>query len=203
MLITFEGIDGCGKSTQLQKIGDLLEKQGLKVHRLREPGGTEFSESIREILLSSKNKINDVAELLLFEAARSNLVEDLIKPALSRGEYVLCDRFYDSTTAYQGYGRQIDLNIIRQSNEIATGGLKPNLTFYLKIKLENAKLRAGNREKDRIEKAGDEFFKRVFQGFEDIAAAEPNRVKIIDAEGNLEQTKNLIIRQIPILNSSI
>ena len=203
MLITFEGIDGCGKSTQLQLIGDLLESQGLKVHRLREPGGTEFSESIREILLSSKNKINDVAELLLFEAARSNLVESFIKPALSRDEYVLCDRFYDSTTAYQGYGRQIDLNIIKQCNEIATGGLKPNLTFYLKISLKNAKLRAGNREKDRIEKAGDEFFKRVFRGFEEIAASEPIRVKIIDAEGNLEQTKNIIISQIPILNSSI
>lgn len=203
MLITFEGIDGCGKSTQLQLIGDLLESRGLKVHRLREPGGTEFSESIREILLSSKNKINDIAELLLFEAARSNLVESFIKPALSRDEYVLCDRFYDSTTAYQGYGRQIDLNIIKQCNEIATGGLKPNLTFYLKISLKNAKLRAGNREKDRIEKAGDEFFKRVFLGFEEIAASEPIRVKIIDAEGNLEQTKNIIISQIPILNSSI
>ena len=201
MLITFEGIDGCGKSTQLTIIGDLLEKKGCKVLRLREPGGTALSESIREILLSSKNKINDTSELLLFAAARANLVEEVIKPALLRDEYVLCDRFYDSTTAYQGYGRRIDLEIINACNKIATGGLKPDLTFYLKISLDTAFIRAGHRQQDRIEKAGDDFFKRVVDGFQKIAESEPARVRIIDAEGTIEQTKIKIIQNIPIINS--
>lgn len=201
MLITFEGIDGCGKSTQLTIIGDLLEKKGCKVLRLREPGGTALSESIREILLSSKNKINDTTELLLFASARANLVEEVIKPALLRDEYVLCDRFYDSTTAYQGYGRRIDLDIINACNKIATGGLKPDLTFYLKIFLETAFIRAGHRQPDRIEKAGDDFFNRVVDGFQKIAESEPERVKIIDAEGTIEQTKIKIIQNIPIINS--
>lgn len=203
MFITFEGIDGCGKSTQLQLIGDLLESKGCVVHKLREPGGTQLSESIRNLLLSNKNQINDISELLLFEAARSNLVESVIKPALERGECVLCDRFFDSTTAYQGYGRQINPDIIKTCNLIATGGLKPELTFYLKLSLSNSKLRAGDREKDRIEKAGDEFFIRVMNGFEEIAQSEPERVKIIDAEGSIEETKNKIISHIPIFNSYI
>ncbi len=200
MFITFEGVDGCGKSTQLQLIGDMIESRGYKVHRLREPGGTVLSESIRELLLSSKSSINDIAELLLFEAARANLIEQVIKPALKNGEYVLCDRFYDSTTAYQGYGRKIDLNIINQCNAIATSGLKPDLTFYLKITYETAKLRSGNRIKDRIEKSGDAFFKRVLRGFEDISINEPERVVVIDSEGSIENTKNEIIKNIPIFN---
>lgn len=202
MLITFEGVDGCGKSTQLQLIGDLLQSKGYVVHRLREPGGTKLSESIRELLLSSKNSIHDTAELLLFEGARANLVEQVIKPALSKGEYVLCDRFYDSTTAYQGYGRGIDLGVINQCNLIATGGLKPDLTFYLKISLETARIRASHRDKDRIEKAGDEFFKRVFDGFDIISSSEPGRIIIIDAEGDIDNTKKEIIKNIPIFNSS-
>ncbi|MDX9789741.1 MAG: dTMP kinase [Candidatus Kapaibacterium sp.] len=203
MLITFEGIDGCGKSTQLNIIGDLLENHGYTVHRLREPGGTTLSESIREILLSSKNNINDIAELLLFEAARSNLTENLIKPALANGEFVLCDRFYDSTTAYQGFGRQIDIDVIAACNQIAVGNLKPDLTFYLKISLDSAKKRAGNREQDRIEKAGDDFFSRVINGFDTIAQNEPDRVIIIDSEGSIEETKYKIMREIPIFNDII
>lgn len=203
MFITFEGIDGCGKSTQLQLVGDLIESRGYKVHRLREPGGTVLSESIRDLLLSSKSKINDIAELLLFEAARSNLIEQIIKPALSKGEFVLCDRFYDSTTAYQGYGRQINLDIINQCNAIATNGLKPDLTFYMKISFDTAKIRAGHREKDRMEKSGNAFFSRVLSGFDIIALNEPERVKIINSEGSIEQTKNEIIKNIPIFNNDI
>ncbi|MBX3042598.1 MAG: dTMP kinase [Candidatus Kapabacteria bacterium] len=198
MLITFEGIDGCGKTTQLKLVAEMLESRGFKVHSLREPGGTDVSEAIREILLSSKSKLNDITELLLFESARSNLVESIIKPALAKGDYVLCDRFFDSTTAYQGYGRQIDLNVIQNCNEIATGGLKPNLTFYLRLSLQESKKRAGSREKDRIEKAGDNFFLRVIKGFDEIAANEPERVKIIDASGGIDETKIEIFKHISI-----
>jgi dTMP kinase len=201
MFITFEGIDGCGKSTQIKLLSELLESKGFVVHQLREPGGTKLSESIRELLLSTKNSINDLSELLLFEAARANLIHDIIKPALERKEFILCDRFFDSTTAYQGYGRQINLDIINSCNKIATDGIEPDLTFYLKISLETAATRSSDRKHDRIEKAGNEFFERVILGFENLAIENPNRIKIIDAEGSIENTKNKILAQIPIFNA--
>jgi dTMP kinase len=201
LFITFEGIDGCGKSTQLGLVKNMLEHKGFKVLSLREPGGTQLSEDIRNILLSNKSKINDVAELLLFEAARTNLVEELIKPALLRNEFVLCDRFYDSTTAYQGYGRMIDIDLIKTCNRIAVNGLKPDLTFYLKIPLEIAKQRSKNREHDRIEKAGDDFFERVLAGYDQIAAEEPDRFRIINSESTIDVTKNKIFENIPALST--
>lgn len=200
MFITFEGIDGCGKSTQLILLKETLEQKGFKVITLREPGGTQLSEQIREILLSNKSQINDIAELLLFQAARANLVENVIKPALENDIFVLCDRFYDSTTAYQGYGRMIDLDIVKTCNIIAVNGLKPDLTFYLKLPLEIAKERSNKRDLDRIENAGDSFYKRVLLGYELIAAEEPERIKIICSNGTIENTKNEILKNIPILN---
>lgn len=192
MLITFEGIDGCGKTTQLKKLKEYLESLGKSVIMLREPGGTDFSEKIREILLYSRDAISARAELLLFESARAHLVETVIKPALGEGKIVLCDRFFDSTTAYQGYGRGLDLGEIKQCNLIATGGLVPNATFFLNLSLEQSKIRSHNRYQDRMEKAGDAFFERVIEGFSKIAQNEPDRFFIIDASGTVEHTSNRI-----------
>jgi dTMP kinase len=137
---------------------------------------------------------------LLFEAARAHLVEYVIKPALRKGKVILSDRFYDSTTAYQGYGRQIDLDFVNQCNLMATGGLKPDMTFYLDIPLEEAQKRSNERIPDRIEKSGDDFFQRVIDGFREIARNEPGRVIQIDAMGDLKNTHELIKEKvIPLL----
>ena len=198
MFITFEGIDGSGKSTQLKLLADYLTSHNRKVITLREPGGTKLCESIRDILLSTKQEINPIAELLLFEASRSNLIEKIIKPALAEGTYILSDRFYDSTTAYQGYGRGLNLKHVMEINQIATGGLKPDLTFYLKIPLSLANHRYSRRIQDRIESSGDTFFKNVIYGYDVIASEEPERVKIINAEGTISDTNNLILKYIKI-----
>ena len=196
MFITFEGIDGAGKSTQISLVEDYLQKQGNDVLLIREPGGNEVSEKIREILLSSKNEISPVAELLLFEAARAQLTAKVIKPAIAEGKVVICDRFYDSTTAYQGYGRGLDMDMVIKSNMTATGGLKPDLTFYLDLPLNIAKERSGRREKDRMEKSGDDFFIKVANGFREIAMKEPGRVVRIDASNSIENTFKLIIKHL-------
>lgn len=188
MLLTFEGIDGCGKTTQIKSVKSYFERLGREVLSLREPGGTNFSEQIREILLYSKDKISARAELLLFEAARANLVETVVKPALSEGKVVICDRFYDSTTAYQGFGRGLPIEEINQANMIATGGLTPDATFYLYVTLETARMRSHHRYADRIESAGDAFFERVVAGFAEISRLEPERVYLVDANGTIEQT---------------
>lgn len=119
MLITFEGIDGCGKTTQIGLLSALMKEIGKDVLTLREPGGTEFSEKIRDLLLHSKDRLTPQSELFLFESARTDLVEKVVKPSLEKGTIVILDRFYDSTTAYQGYGRLIDLSFVKASNEIA------------------------------------------------------------------------------------
>ncbi len=193
MFITFEGIDGCGKTTQLKKLADYLTKTGKKVMTIREPGGNKFSESIRELLLDKSNNLSPVTELLLFEAARSHLVETVIKPAISDGVIVLSDRFYDSTTAYQGFGRGLDMDDVIQCNAIATGALKPDITFYLDVPLEVAAQRSGNREKDRIELAGNSFFERVRLGFRELAKMESHRIIQIDATQAAEETFAIIL----------
>jgi dTMP kinase len=193
MFITFEGIDGCGKTTQLKKLADYLTKTGKNVMTIREPGGNKFSESIRELLLDKSNNLSPVTELLLFEAARSHLVETVIKPALSDGVIVLSDRFYDSTTAYQGFGRGLDMDDVIQCNAIATGALKPDITFYLDVPLEVAAQRSGNREKDRIELAGNSFFERVRLGFRELAKMESHRIIQIDATRTAEETFAIIL----------
>ncbi len=196
MLITFEGIDGCGKSTQMKRLKEYLESKAYNVLSLREPGGTDFSEKIRELLLHSKYHINPRAELLLFEAARANLVETMILPAIQNGTIVLCDRFFDSTTAYQGYGRGIDIKEVMNCNLFATAGLVPALTFFLNIPIDIANRRAHYRFKDRIESAGDNFYEKVLDGFYDIARNEPERFVIIDAMGAIEETSAKIIEVI-------
>ena len=197
MFITFEGIDGCGKTTQIVRLENFLNAAGKEVIKLREPGGTPFSESIRDILLESKQHISAESELLLFNSARANLVQEVIRPALERSVFVLCDRFYDSTTAYQGYGRGLDISYVNDCNNFATQGLSPDLTFYLRVSLELAHARSKHRSApDRIEKSGDDFFHRVIGGFDTIANAHPERIVVIDSSHEIEHTSELIIKSI-------
>ena len=183
--ITFEGIDGCGKSTQLQRAYDYLTGAGFTVYKLREPGSTLVAEKIREILLDKNNTLTDITELLLYEAARSDIVEKEIIPLLKDNHIVLCDRFYDSTTAYQGYGRKLDIDMVRNLHRIAVGYLRPDLTLVYDIDLKTA---AERRETapDRLESQSEAFFERVRKGFLEIALEEGERVKVIDARATIE-----------------
>ncbi|MBS4001666.1 MAG: dTMP kinase [Desulfobulbaceae bacterium] len=193
MFITFEGIDGSGKTTQIKLLQDYIKSLGNQTVIIREPGGTPFSEIIRDILLNKDIEINPVSELLLFEAARANLTQQVIIPALKNGFYVLCDRFYDSTTAYQGYGRQLNLDEVLNCHKLATLGLKPDLTFYLKLSLDESLKRSAHKKADRMERAGREFFLRVLDGYDAIAESEPERFVIIDAAGDIEETHRKIV----------
>jgi dTMP kinase len=193
MFITFEGIDGCGKTTQLKMLAEKLKERGQEVMTIREPGGTDFSENIRRILLSDKSDISPVTELLLFESARSHLIDKVIAPALESGKIVLCDRFFDSTTAYQGYGRGLDISKVISINLFATNGIKPDLTFFFDIAFEKAGKRNSGKIADRIESAGHEFFDRVSDGFRRIAMAEPDRFITIDAAKSIEEIHNEIL----------
>lgn len=184
MFISFEGIDGSGKSTQLVLLRDVLEQAGSTVMTIREPGATLLSESIREILLSTKQTITPTAELLLFSAARTQLVEKVIEPALEQGTVILCDRYVDSTTAYQGYGRMLDMESVKSCNRIATRGVMPSVTFFIDVAFEQAQQRmqfdAGAGEPDRMERAGREFFERVREGYLAIAKDDSARMVVID-----------------------
>ncbi|MBD2256913.1 dTMP kinase [Pseudanabaena sp. FACHB-2040] len=195
-LIVFEGIEGCGKSTQLQQLDlwlkgyapfQALQARGLvgQVGLTREPGGTPLGASLRQILLGLDPAlaIADRAELLMYAADRAQHVETLIRPALARGDWVLCDRFIDSTLAYQGYGRGLDLETIAQLNQIATGGLVPDLTLWLKLPAEAGLARTRQRGMvDRLEQAGLAFHQRVQEGFEQLALAHPERITAVDAQ---------------------
>ncbi len=193
LFITFEGIDGCGKTTQIRRLKNFLTEHNYEVLTVREPGGTEISEMIRNILLHSKNQISPVSELLLFNSARSVLVQEIIKPALEQGKIVICDRFFDSTLAYQGYGRGLNLDDVKKCNQIASNGLIPDLTIYLSVSLEISKSRTDRTEFDRFEQAGDEFFKRVINGFEQIAIDESNRIFKICSEEPIDEVSKKII----------
>lgn len=191
MFISFEGIDGSGKSTQLTLLREVLEAEGETVLTIREPGATMLSESIREILLSNKQSITSTAELLLFSSARTQLVETIIEPALHEGKIILCDRYVDSTTAYQGYGRQLNMEQVRQCNAIATRGILPHVTFFIDVAYERAQQRMqftpGSTEPDRMERSGREFFERVRDGYLEIAAQEPERFVVIDGHRERQQ----------------
>lgn len=193
MLISFEGIDGSGKSTQITLLKEYLEKRGSQVQVYREPGGVIISEQIRELLLNSKIDIHPVAEMLLFSAARAQLVAEKVVPDLDRGLTVILDRFYDSTTAYQGFGRKsIDLEKIHQINTIASLGREPDLTFYLRISWEESKKRTAHLQEDRMEKAGEEFFKRVIEGFDHLSDSLPRFAKINALASIQEIHENII-----------
>lgn len=186
MLITFEGIDGSGKSTQISLLRDYLVEAGHEVQVFREPGGTDVSEMIRGMLLNPDLEIDPVTELLLFSSARSQLVAEKVRPLLAKNVIVILDRFYDSTIAYQGFGRKsMPLKHIKQINAVATHNLVPDFTFYLRLSLEEARERTKNFEKDRMERAGNTFFTRVFEGFEHLAETE-SRFKTINAERDID-----------------
>ena len=183
VFITFEGIDGCGKSTQTSMCRTWLEGLGRTVLLVREPGGTKIGERIRELLLDKKNSsMAPMTELFLFEAARAQIVEEVIKPAISEGKIVICDRFFDSSYAYQGCARGLGPEMVSRLNMDATGGLAPDITFFLDISVEGAIKRRSVRgeEKDRIESAGDAFQEKVRQGFI-RAASEDKRIVTVDA----------------------
>ncbi len=165
--ITVEGIDGVGKSTQAALIEAVLDSAGYDVLRLREPGGVKISEQIRAILLDPANaEMGDVCELLLYEAARAQLVHQVIRPALAAGKTVICDRFYDSTTAYQAFADGLDRNMVSQANELAVDGCRPDLTLVFDLSVEDAlRRRSGREAEDRLELKGLEFQERVAAGF--------------------------------------
>jgi len=187
MFISFEGIDGCGKTTQINLLNDYLTKTDNLVVAVREPGGTLLSEKIRKILLDKENNICKITELLLFEAARAELIHNVIKPALVNSHFVLSDRFIDSTIAYQGYGRELDIASINTLNAISTEMIIPNITFYLKLPLSMAKQRCNSNNFDRMEQSGDNFLQKVIDGFDFIASNNTERIVIVDATQSIEK----------------
>jgi len=182
-LITFEGIDGSGKSTQIQLLEAEFEKLGISYKTFREPGGTKLSEKIRTILLDKENiELYSNAESLLFAAARAQLTAEQIKPAITKGEFVICDRFTDSTIAYQGYGRGLNINNLELMNTIATDGLIPDITFILDIDPQKATERLKTVNPDRMEAAGIDFFKKIRQGYCQIREQNQSRCIVINGE---------------------
>ncbi|MDP8230658.1 MAG: dTMP kinase [Candidatus Gorgyraea atricola] len=192
LFITFEGPEGSGKSTHSKLLCDFLREKGHKVLYTREPGGTLISEKIRKVLLDPKNKGMDVAcEMLLYIAARAQIIKEKILPALKRGEIVVCDRFTDATLVYQGYAGGIDLKTIKDINTIATKGISPEVTFLLDIEAKKGLLRSG-KNKDRMERKSLLFHKKVRQGYLMIARKEPRRVRILSAIGEISETQEKI-----------
>ena len=182
LFITFEGIDGCGKSTQFNMLKDFIESSGRELLVVREPGGTTIGEKIRELLLNKKNDgMVPMAELLLFEAARAQIVEEVIKPSLDRGVTVLCDRFFDSTSAYQGHARKIGTDVTDKLNSLATGGLSPDITFLVDITVDEAVIRRKGRgeAEDRMEALGLKFQEDVREGYL-LAASKDSRIRVIN-----------------------
>ena len=207
-LVTFEGTEGCGKSTQLELLCRRLKKTGIPFQLFREPGGTAAGEEIRHLLKhsDSNRSLTPEAELLLMNASRAQLVRESIRPALARGELVLCDRFYDSTLVYQGYGRGLDFKQVRQVIEIAVGETRPHLTFLLHLPLsisENRQARraeqGGSGQRDRFEEADREFFMRVEEGYLELAKSDPGRFAVIDGTLPMEVIENEIWKRLEAL----
>ena len=192
LFITFEGADGCGKTTQIKLLNEYLEKKGYKTLITREPGAKGLGEKVREILLNYDGEVSPVCESFLFLADRAQNVDCIIKPAVKAGTIVLCDRHTDSTIACQGYGRGVDMAELHRLNNIATSGMKPDLTFVFDVDVQTSQSRVGS-EKDRMESAGIEFFERVRKGFLEIAKQEPNRVKVIDSTQSIEEIHKQVI----------
>lgn len=192
LFITFEGPDGCGKTTQMKLLAEYLEKKGEEVVLTREPGGKGLGEKVREILLNYDGEVSDRCESFLFLADRAQNIDIIVNPAVKAGKIVLCDRHIDSTVAYQGYGRGLDIERINMLNNLATNGKKPDLTFVFDVDVETSMKRVG-KEKDRMESAGIDFHNRVRQGYLELAKQEPNRIKVIDATKSIEEIHDEII----------
>jgi dTMP kinase len=205
-LITFEGIDGCGKSTQMRMLEKYLTEHGVNVVSTREPGGTELGRKVRSALLDGgKGSVEPLAELLLYAADRAQHVRQVIIPALTRGKVVLSDRFYDATTVYQGYARGFDLKLINQLNELATGGLKPDLTLLFDLDVETGLKRTQRRgdqtgdaaaRPDRLDQEPVEFHERVRKAYLEIAARDPQRFRVISSAGPVEETFNMVVKEV-------
>ena len=194
LFVTFEGIEGCGKSTQVERLAKRLAQAGREVATLREPGGTPIGEAIREVVKHPPGgaPISPDAELLLMNASRAQLVQEVIRPALAKGAVVLCDRFYDSSLAYQGFGRGLDLAKVQQAIDLAVGDTKPNLTLLLDIPLSVSQARVSDRHQstgeiqDQFDESGAKFFERVLDGFHTLAKGEPARFRIINGNQSLD-----------------
>ena len=203
IFISFEGSEGCGKSTQILRLAHRLQALGHEVVQLREPGGTRIGETIRHLLKHDANAaaMTPEAELLLFAASRAQLVREVIRPALDRGAVVLSDRFLDSTTVYQGVARCLDAVEVSAINEFAVGGTLPDLTFLLDLDAGEGRRRAAARsqEKDRMEQEGLEFYEAVRHGYLALAAAHPGRLAIIDASGTIEVVEAQIVVRLKLL----
>lgn len=191
LFITFEGIDGCGKTTQIELLKESLEKKGYTVLLTREPGAKGLGEKLREILLNYDGEVSSNCESFLFLADRAQHIDTIIKPAIDKGVIVLCDRHTDSTVAYQGYGRQLDLEQIYQLNKIATNGIIPDITFILDIDIDTSLQRIG-KGRDRMENSGREFFERVRNGYIEISKQEPERVKLLQGNSPIKDIQNKI-----------
>lgn len=203
MFITFEGLDFSGKSTQARLLLEKLKRNNRTVHFLREPGGTAISEAIRTVLLDTKHlDMTDAAEILLFSASRAQLVTQVIRPALQHGDVVICDRYCDSTTAYQGYGRGLDLEAVLLINRFATGGTMPDMTFLVTIPIEEIERRkiAAGLAFDRMESSGREFYERVAKGYHALARNEPERWHVIDGMKEIQEIEQEIWQRVePVL----
>ena len=196
MLITFEGIDGCGKSTQARLLAEKLEEEGIETILVREPGGTELSEHIRDLLLtrSYTEPLSHTAELLLFAASRAQLIKEVINPALERNAVVICDRFTDSTVAYQGFGRGLPLAHIEHVNELAADQLVPDLTFLMDVPIDLAVSRRKGMGDDRMEAESRTFFTHVMQGYMYLAQRDSARIHVIDGTQSIEDIQQTINR---------
>ena len=197
MFITFEGIEGCGKTTQSKLLCEALIDRGFPVVYTREPGGTPAAEELRSFLLKPRDeKFPPFAELSVYEAARAFHVENLIRPSLQEGAVVICDRFIDSTVAYQGYGRGLDISLIDRLNREATGGLKPDLTVLIDLPVEEAFRRISDRRKDRMESEALEFHRRVREGFLKLSKREPERFLVLDGTKSVEELHRRILSEV-------
>lgn len=202
LFITLEGVDGCGKSTQASLLREDLEALGFDVVFVREPGGTAISEQIRGVVLNPENGMMcDECELLLYEASRAQLVGEVIRPALAAGKVVLCDRFYDSTFAYQAAGRGLDTDLVHRANHLGSCGVSPDRTLVFMLEPTVAHARATQNDADRLEAEGVAFQERVFAGYKQLLQNEPERVKVVDADGTIDEvrarTRQLLADLIP------
>lgn len=199
MFLSFEGIDCCGKTTQVKLLVEKLQSLDKDFLLIREPGGTVISERIREILLDKKNhSMTQISELFLFSASRAQLVNEVIKPALAKNKIVVCDRYVDSTTAYQGHGRGLPLGAVKTINRVATMDVMPKKTFFLDITVDEMHARrSGKREEvDRMEMGTEEFYQRVRNGYLELAASESNRFVVIDGTMSIEEIHAAIWEEI-------